>query len=190
MEVDVVEDLVSQIPSGVEGRRIEAERRAEIRTAVAVDRQHVVTERCDASRQCARHRRLAGAAFACDAEFHDRQNTWARRSWYRRAVRNGELEPMCLGIPGKLVETYEKHGAHLGKVDFDGILKEVCLEYLPDLEIGAYTIVHVGFAITELDEKEALESLELMRSLGVLSEELDPEEAERIAAFQAGQEPD
>jgi hydrogenase expression/formation protein HypC len=93
---------------------------------------------------------------------------------------------MCLGIPGKVVERYERDGARFGKVDFDGILKEVCMEYLPDLPIGAYTIVHVGFAIAELDEQEALESLALMRSLGVLTEELDPAEAERIAAFQAG----
>jgi hydrogenase expression/formation protein HypC len=93
---------------------------------------------------------------------------------------------MCLGIPGNVVERYERDGARFGKVDFDGILKEVCMEYLPDLPIGAYTIVHVGFAISELDEQEALESLALMRSLGVLTEELDPAEAERIAAFQAG----
>lgn len=96
---------------------------------------------------------------------------------------------MCLGIPGKLVETYEKHGALFGKVDFDGIQKEVCMAYLPELPIGAYTIVHVGFAIAQLDEREALESLELMRSLGVLTEELDPLEAERLAAFKAGREP-
>ena len=96
---------------------------------------------------------------------------------------------MCLGIPGRLIEKFEKHGARFGKVDFDGITKDVCLEYLPELELGEYCIVHVGFAISQLDEKEAMESLELMRSLGVLAEELDPKEAERLAAFQAGESP-
>lgn len=92
---------------------------------------------------------------------------------------------MCLGIPGRLVEKFEKHGARFGKIDFDGITKDVCLEYLPELEIGEYTIVHVGFAISQLDEKEAQETLDLMRSLGVLAEELDPVEAERLAALHA-----
>ncbi len=96
---------------------------------------------------------------------------------------------MCLGIPGRLVETFERHGTRFGNIDFDGITKEVCLEYLPDLEIGEYAIVHVGFAISQLDEEEAKESLELMRGLGVLTEELDPAEAERRAAVEAGVEP-
>lgn len=90
---------------------------------------------------------------------------------------------MCLGIPGRLTEKFEKHGARFGSIDFDGITKEVCLEYLPELEIGDYAIVHVGFAISQLDEQEARESLDLMRSLGILAEELDPAEAERLAAL-------
>lgn len=98
----------------------------------------------------------------------------------------GKRCQMCLGIPGRLVERFEKHGARFGLIDFDGITKEVCLEYLPELQIGEYCIVHVGFAISQLDEKEAMESLELMRSLGVLAEELDPAEAERLAALQGG----
>lgn len=79
---------------------------------------------------------------------------------------------MCLGIPGKITEIYEKNHTRMGKVDFSGIAKEVCLAYLPDIEIGDYTIVHVGFAITKLDEKSARESLELFRELGTLEEEL------------------
>jgi hydrogenase expression/formation protein HypC len=73
---------------------------------------------------------------------------------------------MCLGIPGKVIEIYEAGGVRMGKVDFDGIVKEVCLAYLPELQLGDYTIVHVGFAITQLDEQSAMESLKLFRELG------------------------
>jgi hydrogenase expression/formation protein HypC len=79
---------------------------------------------------------------------------------------------MCLGIPGRVVEMYDRQGVTMGKVDFDGILKEVCLAYLPEIEIGDYTIVHVGFAITQLDEAAAQETLALFREIGSLEEEL------------------
>lgn len=79
---------------------------------------------------------------------------------------------MCLAIPGKVTEIYEKDEVRMGKVDFDGITKEVCLEYVPEIEVGEYTIIHVGFALQRLDEKTALEKLELIRQMGVLEEEL------------------
>jgi hydrogenase expression/formation protein HypC len=79
---------------------------------------------------------------------------------------------MCLGVPGQVTETYEANGARMGRVDFGGIVKEVCLAYVPEVAIGDYTIVHVGFAITRLDEKSAQESLALFRSMGVLEEHL------------------
>jgi hydrogenase expression/formation protein HypC len=79
---------------------------------------------------------------------------------------------MCLGIPGKVVEIYETNGTRMGKVDFSGIQKEVCLAYLPEIEIGDYTIIHVGFAITQLDEASALETLALFNEMGMLEEEL------------------
>jgi hydrogenase expression/formation protein HypC len=79
---------------------------------------------------------------------------------------------MCLGIPGCIVEIYEAGGVLMGKADFAGIVKEVCLAYVPEIEIGDYTIVHVGFAITQLDEASAQESLRLFTELGVLEEEL------------------
>jgi hydrogenase expression/formation protein HypC len=60
----------------------------------------------------------------------------------------------------------------MGKIDFDGIKKEVCLEYLPEIEVGDYAIVHVGFAIQRLDEESALETLRIFREMGVLGEEL------------------
>lgn len=66
---------------------------------------------------------------------------------------------MCLAVPGKLTEIYEEHGVRMGKVNFDGIVKEVCLACLPEIEVGEYAIVHAGFAITRLDEHAARETL-------------------------------
>lgn len=79
---------------------------------------------------------------------------------------------MCLGIPGKILEIYEKDQTRMGKVDFSGIQKEVCLAYLPEIAVGDYTIVHVGFAITALDEASALETLAMFHEMGLLEEEL------------------
>lgn len=79
---------------------------------------------------------------------------------------------MCLGIPGKVVEIYEANGTRMGRVDFGGVTKEVCLAYVPEVELGDYTIIHVGFAITRLDEQSAQESLRLFQEMGRLAEEL------------------
>lgn len=89
---------------------------------------------------------------------------------------------MCLGVPGKIVDIYEQHGTRMGKIDFDGIVKEACLAYLPDIEVGDYTIIHVGFAITKLDEKSAQETLAMFRDLGILEEELGVDEPEPVMA--------
>lgn len=82
---------------------------------------------------------------------------------------------MCLGVPGRVVETYEAHGIRMGKVDFGGIKKEICLAYVPEVEVGDYAIVHVGFAITRLDEESALETLRTIQEMGLLEEELGAE---------------
>ena len=79
---------------------------------------------------------------------------------------------MCLGIPGQVKEIYEASGVRMGIVDFAGITKEVCLAYVPEIAVGDYTIVHVGFAITQLDEASAQESLRLFTEMGALAEEL------------------
>jgi hydrogenase expression/formation protein HypC len=84
---------------------------------------------------------------------------------------------MCLGIPGKIIDIYEANDLHMGKVDFGGVTKEVCLAYVPEAQIGNYTIVHVGFALNVLDEAEALETLQLLREIGALDEELGAEAA-------------
>jgi hydrogenase expression/formation protein HypC len=73
----------------------------------------------------------------------------------------------------------------MGRVDFGGVVKRVCLDYVPDLEVGDYTIVHVGFALSKIDEAEALRTLEVFRQMGVLEDEfLDGEEAFARAALE------
>ena len=79
---------------------------------------------------------------------------------------------MCLGVPGRIEEIWEANGTRMATVDFGGVRKEVCLAYVPEVAVGDYTIVHVGFALTKLDEKSALETLELFRSVGLLDDEL------------------
>jgi hydrogenase expression/formation protein HypC len=78
---------------------------------------------------------------------------------------------MCLAVPGKVLEIEERDGTRMASVDFGGIRKDVCLEYLPDVVVGDYTIVHVGFAIQKLDETSALETLALFENLGIMDEE-------------------
>jgi hydrogenase expression/formation protein HypC len=87
---------------------------------------------------------------------------------------------MCLGVPGKVVAIYEQNGLPMGKLDFGGVTKEVCLAYVPAIELGDYAIVHVGFAITQLDEASAQASLALFRQIGGLEEVLGPD-AKRAA---------
>lgn len=82
---------------------------------------------------------------------------------------------MCLGIPGKVLEISESTGLRMGKVDFGGVIKEVCLAYLPELQVGDYAIVHVGFAITKVDEESAQETLALFEEIGFLDEEFSDE---------------
>jgi len=79
---------------------------------------------------------------------------------------------MCLGIPGKILDIYQSDGLRMGKVDFGGVVREACLEYIPEARVGDYTIIHVGFAISLLSEQEALESLALLREIGNFEEEL------------------
>ncbi|MEK2478304.1 MULTISPECIES: HypC/HybG/HupF family hydrogenase formation chaperone [Streptomyces] len=85
---------------------------------------------------------------------------------------------MCLAVPGKVMEIEERDGTRMATVDFGGVVKEVCLEYVPDLVVGDYAIVHVGFALQRLDEESARRTLELFEELGLLQEEFgDPWEA-------------
>ena len=78
---------------------------------------------------------------------------------------------MCLGVPGKVIEISEDPlGMTMGKVDFSGIVKEVCLAYVPEVTLGDYVVVHVGFAISVVDEAEAQEVFEFLRQMDELAE--------------------
>ena len=73
---------------------------------------------------------------------------------------------MCLGVPGKIIETFTgTTGMKMGRVSFSGVVKDVCLEYEPDAEIGDFVIVHVGFAISRLDEEEAMQLLKFIEEI-------------------------
>jgi hydrogenase expression/formation protein HypC len=82
---------------------------------------------------------------------------------------------MCLAVPGQVKQIFEANGTRMGRVNFGGIEKDVCLAYMPDIAIGDYTIVHVGFAITKVDEEAAHKTLALFRELGMLDEEFGEE---------------
>ena len=72
---------------------------------------------------------------------------------------------MCLGIPGKILEIYQSNGLKMGKLDFGGVTREACLEYVPEAKIGDYALIHVGFALNLVSELEAQETLELLRQI-------------------------
>ncbi|WP_055586149.1 HypC/HybG/HupF family hydrogenase formation chaperone [Peterkaempfera griseoplana] len=91
---------------------------------------------------------------------------------------------MCLAVPGKVVDIQERDGTRMAQVDFGGVVKDVCLAYLPDIEVGDYAVVHVGFALQRLDEESARSTLELFEQLGVLEEEFG--DAWGRAAAEAG----
>ena len=77
---------------------------------------------------------------------------------------------MCLAIPGRILETYDKNGVKMAKVEFGGITRESCVEYLPAAGVGDYVLVHVGFALSVVDEEEAARTYKLLEELGQLSE--------------------
>src|SRR3990172_7964788 len=80
---------------------------------------------------------------------------------------------MCLGVPGKIVEIYQVDGLAMGKVDFGGVVREACLEYVPNAKVGDYTLIHVGFALNLISEQEAMETLAMLDEIASLRGE-DP----------------
>jgi len=79
---------------------------------------------------------------------------------------------MCLGVPGKVLDIRDERGTQMATVDFGGVTKNVCLAYVPQAQVGDYTLIHAGFAITMVDEESALKTLELFAEFGLLDEEL------------------
>jgi len=78
---------------------------------------------------------------------------------------------MCLGVPGKILKIYEDNSIKMSEVDFNGVTMQVCLETTPQARIGDYVIVHAGFAITLLEESEALETLTMLDQISKLGEQ-------------------
>ena len=91
---------------------------------------------------------------------------------------------MCLAVPGRILSIDNRDGTLMSVVDFGGVKKDVCLQYIPDAEIGQYVVVHVGFAIQRLDEDSAIRTLAEFEHLGVLNEEFG--DGFELAAKQAG----
>src|SRR5450755_1698545 len=78
---------------------------------------------------------------------------------------------MCLAIPGKLLEiSTDAYGVRMGRANFGGIVKQVCLEYTPEVQAGDYVLVHVGFALSKVDEEEAKRTYEALQQLDQLGE--------------------
>ncbi|MFR9750361.1 HypC/HybG/HupF family hydrogenase formation chaperone [Nocardia sp. 004] len=105
---------------------------------------------------------------------------------------------MCLAVPGRVLSMHERDGTLMSIVDFGGVRKDVCLQYTPDVAVGDYVVVHVGFAIQRLDEESALRTLAEFEHLGVLNEEFGDSFANAAeqagvrnpATEQAGEEPE
>ena len=91
---------------------------------------------------------------------------------------------MCLAVPGRITRIEDRGGTLMSVVDFGGITKDVCLQYIPDANVGEYVVVHVGFAIQRLDEESAKRTLAEFEHLGVLEEEFG--DGFELAARQAG----
>ncbi len=83
---------------------------------------------------------------------------------------------MCLGVPGKITDIYTTGALKMAKIDFGGVIREACIETLPEAQIGDWTIVHAGFALNLLSETEAQETLDALRELAMIDQEIENEE--------------
>ncbi len=81
---------------------------------------------------------------------------------------------MCLAVPGKVVEITGEGDLRMGKVDFSGVQRQACLAYVPEVREGDYVLVHVGFAISRIDEQQAMETLLALAEIGELTELAEP----------------
>lgn len=82
---------------------------------------------------------------------------------------------MCLAIPGKVVSVDENNGLRVGRIQFGGIIRQASLDFVPEVQIGDYVMVHVGFAISRVDAQEAERTYQLLEEMGALEAELPPE---------------
>lgn len=82
---------------------------------------------------------------------------------------------MCLAIPGKVISVEQSNGLRSGRIQFGGIVRQASLDFVPEAEVGDYVMVHVGYAISRVDEAEAQRTYELLEEMGDLEKELSPE---------------
>jgi hydrogenase expression/formation protein HypC len=94
---------------------------------------------------------------------------------------------MCLAIPGRVEEILIENDLRIGRVNFGGVLKRVCLDFVPEIKVGEYAVVHVGFALSVIDAESAEKTLEIFRQMGALDEELATEEEAFVRAADAPQ---
>ena len=85
---------------------------------------------------------------------------------------------MCLAIPGRILSSEMQNGIRVGRVQFGGVTRETCLDFVPEATVGDYVIVHVGFAISRVDREEAERSYEVLESMGLLKAELESDLAD------------
>ncbi len=81
---------------------------------------------------------------------------------------------MCLAVPAKILEIFDRDGLKMARVDFGGVRREACLDYVPEARVGDYCVIHVGFAISLLSEKEAQETLDMLKDISSFEDELGP----------------
>lgn len=91
----------------------------------------------------------------------------ARQSWPPAECEHD----VCLGVPGLITEIHEQDGLKMACVDFGGVARDVCLDYVPEAKVGDYCLVHVGFALNLLSQDEAQETLSLLRDIDQLEQE-------------------
>lgn len=77
---------------------------------------------------------------------------------------------MCLAIPGRVLETFDRKGLRMARVQFGGVVREACLDTVPEAQVGSYVLVHVGFALSVIDEEEAARTYALLEEMGALGE--------------------
>lgn len=83
---------------------------------------------------------------------------------------------MCLAIPGKILSSEISNGVRTGRVQFGGVTREACLDFVPEASVGDYVLVHVGFALSCVDREEAERTYEVLESLGLLQDELQTDQ--------------
>jgi len=87
---------------------------------------------------------------------------------------------MCLGIPGKVITIFREHDLLMGQIDFGGVIKRACLETLPDITVGDYVLIHVGFALAKIDETEARYVFAFLQEMNDLEEIQEPRDRQLL----------